>query len=123
MAMEATVDRLLEGRTAWVTGAAGGIGRAVARRLAASGAVVAGLDNDTRGLRDVFGDDESVYATVDVRDAAEVEHVASSLRDRTGPPDILVNSAGISTSASLRSHDLALWNDIVATNLTGSFNL
>jgi NAD(P)-dependent dehydrogenase (short-subunit alcohol dehydrogenase family) len=121
--MEATVDRLLEGRTAWITGAAGGIGRAVVHRLAASGAVVAGLDIDTRGLSDVFENDEWVFATVDVRDAGAVERAASSLIDRTGPPDILVNSAGISASASIRSHDLALWNDIVATNLTGSFNL
>ncbi len=120
--MDATVDRLLEGRTAWVTGAGGGIGRAVARRLAASGAVVAGLDTDTRGLSDVFGNDEWVFATVDVRDAAAVERAAGSLIERTGPPDILVNSAGISASASIRSHDIALWNDILATNLTGSFN-
>ncbi len=121
--MEAIVDRLLEGRTAWITGAAGGIGQATARRLAASGAVVAGLDVDSRGLSAVFGDDEWPFATVDVRDAAAVERAASNLGDRTGPPDILVNSAGISASASIRSHDLDLWNDIVATNLTGSFNL
>jgi NAD(P)-dependent dehydrogenase (short-subunit alcohol dehydrogenase family) len=121
--MEATVDRLLEGRTAWITGAAGGIGRAVARRLVASGAVAAGLDIDTRGLGDVFGGDDWAFVTVDVKDAAAVEEAARSLADRTGPPDILVNCAGISASASIRSHDLALWNDIVATNLTGSFNL
>jgi NAD(P)-dependent dehydrogenase (short-subunit alcohol dehydrogenase family) len=121
--MEATVDRLLEGRTAWVTGAASGIGRAVVHRLAASGALVAGLDIDARGLSDAFGNDEWVFATVDVRDAAAVERTTDGLIDRTGPPDILVNSAGISTSASIRAHDLALWNDILATNLTGSFNV
>ena len=76
-----------------------------------------------RGLSDVFGDDDWVFATVDVRDAAAVGDAAANLTERTGPPDILVNSAGISASASIRSHDLALWNYILATNLSGSFNL
>jgi NAD(P)-dependent dehydrogenase (short-subunit alcohol dehydrogenase family) len=121
--MEVTVDVLLEGRTAWITGAAGGIGSAVMRRLAASGAAVAGLDINTQRLADVSGAENWIVETVDVRDAAAVDRAARDLVERVGPPDILVNSAGISTSASIIGHDLDLWNAVVATNLTGSFNV
>jgi NAD(P)-dependent dehydrogenase (short-subunit alcohol dehydrogenase family) len=118
-----TADTGLEGKTAWVTGASAGIGKAVVHRLTASGALVAGLDLDGRGLADLFGDDSERFETIDIRDPVSVSGAVAALVDRVGPPDILVNSAGISASASMMEHDAAMWADVLATNLTGSFNL
>jgi NAD(P)-dependent dehydrogenase (short-subunit alcohol dehydrogenase family) len=118
-----TPDSGLKGKTAWVTGAASGIGKAVVDRFTASGALVAGLDLDADGLEELFGNDNQRFVTVDIRDAASVSDAVAALIDGIGPPDILVNSAGISASASMVEHDVTVWTDVLATNLTGSFNL
>jgi acetoacetyl-CoA reductase len=118
-----TPDSRLEGKTAWVTGAASGLGKAVVHRLVDSGALVAGLDLDTPGLAELFGHDDKRFATTDIRDATSVADAVAALTATVGPPDILVNSAGISASSSMVEHDVTVWSEVLATNLTGSFNL
>jgi NAD(P)-dependent dehydrogenase (short-subunit alcohol dehydrogenase family) len=120
---DVTTGSGLAGKTAWVTGAASGIGKAVVHRLTASGALVAGLDLDPDGLAELFGRGDGRGAAVDIRDTASVSDAVAALVERTGPPDILVNSAGISATASMVEHDVDVWTDVLATNLTGSFNV
>jgi NAD(P)-dependent dehydrogenase (short-subunit alcohol dehydrogenase family) len=120
---ELTPDSGLEGKTAWVTGAASGIGKAVVHRLGESGALVAGLDLDADGLAELFGHDNGRFATIDIRDGASVSLAVAALVESVGPPDVLVNSAGISATASMVEHDVTVWTDVLATNLTGAFNL
>ena len=86
----------LAGRVAVVTGAARGIGRAIAERFSASGATVAMWDADgpaaaaaTRAI------ENASYEIVDVTDPLAIASGLAALEDRLGPPDILVNNAGI----------------------------
>src|SRR5438093_1531744 len=86
-----------ENRTAVVTGGAAGIGLAIARRFAASGARVALWDRDARVLdvaRSVLGGDSYVYA-LDVSNADAVDRVTRETTDALGAIDALVCSAGI----------------------------
>lgn len=108
----------LHGRIAWVTGGASGIGRATARKLQSLGATVAVLDITKPELSDAI----EVHLC-DIATRASVDTVADELERRFGPPDILVNSAGMAGSAPLPEFPDDLWNRIVAINLTGSFNM
>ena len=108
----------LDGRCAVVTGAAQGIGRAIAQGLAASGARVLAIDRDAVGLQTVACGIET--AVVDVTDAASI---AGALRG-FGPADILVHSAGgvcgqVGQPAEAVSE--ADWHAILGVNLTGAF--
>jgi NAD(P)-dependent dehydrogenase (short-subunit alcohol dehydrogenase family) len=111
--------KALEGRTAWVTGGASGIGYATVRKLRALGAQVAILDV----ARPVGFPDEEEVTLCDISSRASVEEAAKALEDRFGGPDILVNSAGISGGAPIAEFPDDLWNRILAVNLTGSFNM
>src|SRR2546427_7104999 len=90
----------LDGRAAEVTGGAGGLGRAIAGGLAATGAsvVVADLDGEgaerARAEIDPSGD-RSLARQVDVRSRESVEELATATLERFGRVDVLVNSAGI----------------------------
>jgi NAD(P)-dependent dehydrogenase (short-subunit alcohol dehydrogenase family) len=109
-------------RTAVVTGAAGGIGAAICRRLAADGFTLACVD-----LRS--GDLEQLAATLpgarcydaDVRDAASVRLLAGRITADVGPPWLLVNAAGIFSIQRLVDLDEAEWDRIIDTNLKGPF--
>jgi NAD(P)-dependent dehydrogenase (short-subunit alcohol dehydrogenase family) len=111
-----------DGRRALVTGGGSGIGRAAAALLAERGATVALLDHreEVRGEATALGGIAAVVA--DVRDAeavaAAVDDAAAALR---GPPDVLVNAAGIYGVAPLSHLSGEEWDAVLDTNLRGTF--
>ncbi len=116
----------LEGRLAVVTGAAGGIGRAVALRLAAAGCGLALLDRDDQSgtaaaVRELAAG-RCIALTVDVGDGGAVARAAAEIGAALGPVDILVNNAGITmlgTSLDTPEED---WRRCFAVNLDGTLH-
>jgi 3(or 17)beta-hydroxysteroid dehydrogenase len=110
----------LSDKTALVTGAASGIGRAVAERLAAEGARVALCDRDREkgvAAADAIGDG-ALYVDLDV---ASEESWQAAMADAFEGLDILVNSAGIIDLKSIEDTSLADWRRVMAVNLDGTF--
>ena len=113
----------LQDRHALVTGAARGIGAAIARMLAAEGARLTLLGRNRAALAQLAGDLPGTHgiAVADVADAAQVLAAFDQARAERGPVEILVNNAGQAESAPFAKHSLELWNRMLAVNLTGSF--
>ncbi len=109
----------LEGRTALVTGGAGGIGAATARRLAAEGARVAVGDLDHDTAREVAADIDGLATALDVTDTASVGRAVAQVGDAFGPVDVLVNNAGTDRFAFFVKTDEALWDFVLGVNLRG----
>lgn len=114
------------GQRALVTGAASGLGSAVAAALARAGAdvVLADIDSDGVGslARELTGDGcRAAPASVDVTDKDAVEAVARELAV-AGGVDILVNSAGTNTWMPAVDVSATHWQEILDVNLTGTFN-
>jgi NAD(P)-dependent dehydrogenase (short-subunit alcohol dehydrogenase family) len=113
----------LQGRHAVVTGAARGIGAAIARALASEGARLTLLGRNQPALAQLAADLPGVHgvAVADVSDAAQVLEAFRQARAACGPIGILVNNAGQAESAPFARHSLELWNRMLAVNLTGTF--
>jgi NAD(P)-dependent dehydrogenase (short-subunit alcohol dehydrogenase family) len=115
----------LTGQTAIVTGAATGIGEAIARRLAAAGATVAVADLDVagaRGVSDTLGN-RSFPVRIDIAKSEAVRQAVAEILEQTGRIDILVNNAGIAGKAApLWEQTDEDWQQILDVNLTGVFN-
>ena len=111
-----TNDDRFFGRVALVTGAASGIGAAVAARLLTEGAKVATLDLAAPTLEGVLG------LTGDVSSSADVDAAVAQATAELGPIDVLVCSAGVSGN-SLRTQDVsdAEWKKVMAINADGVF--
>jgi len=111
-------------RAAVVTGGAAGIGLAVAKRLAASGARVALWDRDAAALdaaKSAVGDDAITFA-LDVSDAATVDRAASKTADSLGGIDVLVCSAGITGPNKLTwEYPVDDWRKVFDVNVHGLF--
>jgi len=113
-------------RVALVTGAARGIGYAVARRLAHAGAAVLLADLDAEGVAQAA---ERLAADgclalgqqVDVCDPAQVRAMVAQALERWGRVDILVNNAGICPITPFEQLSLDEWNRVLGVNLTGAF--
>jgi NADP-dependent 3-hydroxy acid dehydrogenase YdfG len=105
-------------RHAVITGAGRGIGEAIARRLAAEGAALTLLGRQPGPLQQLATELGAQWRVCDVSDAGAVNAVFSDLP----PVHILVNNAGQALSQPLERTDDALWQQMLAVNLTGSFN-
>jgi len=117
----------LDGKVAIVTGAAQGIGAAVARAFAREGARVGVVDLSRERAEDVAVDlrkagADAVGLACDVASRPDVDAMVSAMHDRYGRVDILVNNAGIVRAAMLHKMTAAQWNEVIAVHLTGSFN-
>jgi NAD(P)-dependent dehydrogenase (short-subunit alcohol dehydrogenase family) len=118
--------RRFEGRTAIVTGASSGIGRATAVRLAAEGASVACVDVVEQGLEETLQSIVSAGAKAaayrcDVTDESGVIDTVGQVAASLGRPSVLCNVAGIGTFAHTAEMPLDRWERILAVNLTGTF--
>ena len=115
----------LAGRHALVTGAARGIGAAIARRLAADGAHLTLLGRQREPLEALAAElPESARPQILVCDVTDAQTVARALppsADLTGPVQILVNNAGQAASAPFGRTTDELWQRMLAVNLTGTF--
>jgi NAD(P)-dependent dehydrogenase (short-subunit alcohol dehydrogenase family) len=115
----------LAGRTAIVTGAAAGIGEAIAIRLANAGATVAVADMNLPGAQRVAAalPNRSFAVEANVADGASVARAVEQVLQQTGKIDILVNNAGIAGPAAfLWEQTDEDWHRNIAINLTGVFN-
>jgi NAD(P)-dependent dehydrogenase (short-subunit alcohol dehydrogenase family) len=109
-------------RVAVVTGAAGGIGSATCRRLAADGFLVACLDVSAAAAGEVAGQlPDAVGLPVDVRDAGSVRAAGDQIRAALGTPWLLVNVAGVFSIQRITELAEAEWDRILDTNLKGPF--
>lgn len=114
----------LKGQTAIVTGAATGIGEAIAERLARAGATVVVADLDIEGAKAVAGRlAQNAFAVrTDVTDPESIRRTVEEVLGRTSRIDILVNNAGIAgTAAPLWEQTDADWQKAIAVNLSGVF--
>jgi 2-hydroxycyclohexanecarboxyl-CoA dehydrogenase len=124
MSPSGSAEKRLSGKVALVTGAAQGIGLAIAQRLAAEGAVVGvnGREQDERLDRAVavVG---GFAAPADVSDPTAVRQLVADVEQRVGTIDILVANHAYMTMGPIEEHDLDDWWRVVDTNLGGSFHL
>lgn len=111
----------LSGKHVLVTGAGGGLGRAIVAAFVAAGALVSGADRDVSQLADL---PLLHRLTFDITDAAACRHAISQLSDAGAIPDVLVNNAGASRADSLAALDEeGMWESELATNLTGAYHV
>ncbi|WP_420818764.1 3-oxoacyl-[acyl-carrier-protein] reductase [Occallatibacter savannae] len=118
----------LAGRIALVTGASQGIGRACALELAKAGATVALAARNEAKLAEVAAEIEAAGGqaaafALDVASEESIKNGAKAVLDRFGKVEILVNNAGITRDDLMMRMKRADWDDVLSTNLTGTFLL
>jgi len=115
----------LAGRVALVTGAARGMGASIAAALAAEGCSVASLDlaraQAALDARASALGNGAIAVVADITDQDQVSRAFATVRERLGRIDILVNNAGMAESAPFARTDLAIWQRMLAVNLTGTY--
>lgn len=121
--------RLLEGKTAIVTGAGRGIGKSIALAMASHGARIAVIYANDSGAAEAVGAEisglgsECAVIKCDVSDSGAVKSALEEAVKRLGPPDILVNNAGIVRDSLLPMMKEADFDAVINVNLKGAFNM
>ena len=118
----------INGKTALITGGSRGIGRAIALRLAKEGVRIAvnyktneeAAQRVVKAVEEMGG--EAIVVGADVSQSAAVEDMVKRVLDSWGSVDILVNNAGIIHDSLLMRMTEEVWDDVVNTNLKGTFN-
>jgi rhamnulose-1-phosphate aldolase/alcohol dehydrogenase len=120
--------KTLTGRIALVTGSAGGIGKAIAKKFVQEGAVVILNDNDAGRLESAikefqqqFGNDYFESELLDVTDSATIQKTFQKAVITFGGLDIIVNCAGLSISKPLEEHTAADWDKLYDVLVKGQF--
>lgn len=120
--------KALTGRVALVTGSAGGIGKAIAKKFVEEGACVVINDNDAERLanaeayfQSTFGKDVSTAALLDVTDKKTIEQAFDLAALQFGGIDIVVNCAGLSISKPMEEHTEADWDILYDVLVKGQF--
>ncbi|MFH5801282.1 SDR family NAD(P)-dependent oxidoreductase [Haladaptatus sp. CMAA 1911] len=117
----------LDERVAIVTGGNRGIGRAIATALAEAGANVVVASRDQAQAETAAGEietktgAEALGVECDITDEGAVTAMVEATVERFGGVDVLVNNAGIVVHEAIESMTLTEWNDVIETNLTGTF--
>jgi rhamnulose-1-phosphate aldolase/alcohol dehydrogenase len=120
--------KALSGRIALVTGSAGGIGKAIAKKFAEEGACVIindineeRLQGATEEFQKIFGKDSAASVKLDVTSKATIDSAMQSAALAFGGVDIIVNNAGLSTSKSIADHTIADWDKLYDILVKGQF--
>ncbi|NJC28465.1 bifunctional aldolase/short-chain dehydrogenase [Neolewinella antarctica] len=119
-------EQPLSRKVALVTGAGGGIGKAIADKLVAEGAVVVLSDINKASLEEAhatYGRDQSTYAVCDVTDMASIEGALDAAALAFGGVDIVVHSAGLAISKPLEDHTEKDWDILQNVLVKGQFQL
>lgn len=113
----------LSDKTAIVTGAASGLGRAIAYGLAECGASVVVADVDSAGAEDVASliGDAAISKQVDITDPGAVESLREFTLDRCGDYGVVFTIPGTNVRRSVLDLSLEEWNEVIELNLTGTF--
>lgn len=114
----------LDGKTAIVTGAGKGIGKAIAIAMAQAGAnvvLVARTEADLIAVQQEIGNDRTIYAQADITVREEIQSVVEVAVDKFGSIDVLVNNAGMNIRSSLIDATDSEWHKIMDTNAHSVF--
>jgi rhamnulose-1-phosphate aldolase/alcohol dehydrogenase len=118
----------LSGRIAFITGSAGGIGKAIAKKFATEGAcvVISDIDDDRmqatlEEFKKIFGKDSAAVALMNVTDRSSIEEAMHQIALAFGGVDIIVNSAGLSISKPIEEHTEKDWDILYDVLVKGQF--
>lgn len=111
----------LKGKTVIMTGAASGIGQALARGFASDGANVVACDVNDEGLQETIRGHNGSFQVehCDVTEAADVEALVANTLERFGTIDILFNNAGVAYASPFHTADFETWKRVIDINLIG----
>jgi 3-hydroxybutyrate dehydrogenase len=118
---------MLRGKHAVITGASRGIGAAIALDLARRGADVTLMSRNESHLAEQAAalvktcNGKAQAVAVDIAQPEQIAAAFARAADRFGPPQILINNAGIAMAAPIGKTDLATWQRLIEVNLTGAF--
>ena len=114
---------ILEGKIALVTGSTSGIGLAIARAMVAEGArlMINGF-GDPQEIERLTEELGAVHDGADLSNPSAIERMVERCRDELGPPDVLVNNAGIQHVSPVESFPPEKWDAIIAINLSAVFH-